>query len=242
MSPVEIARAILEKEPKGLHVTEIIQRAVQDRYVALEEVEIFSRKVQSALAANVKTKEPVFRKTRIGGRKKGCYGLITKLIKPQRIKLEPDNQQAPGTNFFGKAGEYAVFSELLFRGYDASMMTVDDGVDVIALKDNRFFFLQIKTSKDTNGMFVYNIKKSAFDANLNGGTFYILAARRIIQQRHLCDYVILPSSYLNHLISKGIVTGLNGYTLKLIITDAGQFILNKGEDVTTFVNRFSSIV
>jgi hypothetical protein len=242
MTPVEIARIILEQEPKGLHVSDIAQKALQTNLVDQSEFDAFSKKLQSALAQNVKTKEPTFRKTKIGGRKKGCYGLASKLAKPQRIRLEPDEIILDSTNYFGKAGEYAIHSEMLFRGFNASIMTVDEGVDIIASKNNRFFYLQVKTSKDTNGTFVFSIKKASFVANLNGGTFYILVARRIIQRRHLCDYVILPSSHLQHLISKGAITGLNGYTLKLVITDAGQFLLNKGEDVTTFVNRFSLIV
>lgn len=242
MSPVEIARAILEKEPKGLHVNDVAQRALESNLVSQADFEIFSRKLQSALAANVKTKEPTFRRVRVAGRKKGCYALSSKIAKPQRVKIEPDPIDPSSTNFFGKAGEYAIFSEMLFRGYNASIMTVDEGVDVIASKNNRFFYLQVKTSKDTNGTFVFTIKKTAFAANLNGGTFYILAARRLLRDRHICDYVILPSTNLQQFITKGIITGLSSYTLKLTITDNGHFILNKGEDVTHFVNRFSLIV
>jgi hypothetical protein len=242
MTPVEIARSILEQEPKGLHVGDIAQKALQSKLVEEAEFEVFSRKLQSALAANVKTKEPLFKKVRVGGRKKGCYGLFSKVTKPQRVRIEPDPIDSSGNNFFGKAGEYAIFSEMLFRGYNASIMTVDEGIDIIASKQNRFFYIQVKTSKDTNGTFMFTIKKTSFAANLNGGTFYILAARRLLRDRHLCDYVILPSTNLQQMITKGVLTGLNSYTLKLTITDNGQFLLNKGEDVTHFVNRFSLIV
>lgn len=48
--------------------------------------------------------------------------------------------------FYGKGGEFSVVSELLFRGYNASIMSVDEGIDITASKGDKFFFIQVKTS------------------------------------------------------------------------------------------------
>ncbi|MDB6076155.1 MAG: hypothetical protein JWO89_3795 [Verrucomicrobiaceae bacterium] len=209
--------------------------------MAETDLEPFQKKLSAALAANVKTKEPLFKKVRIGGRKKGCYGLYAKVMKPARVRLTLDEVKA-STSFLGKAGEYALFSELLFRGFNASIMTVDDGVDIIASKSHRFFYLQVKTSSDNSSTFGFTIKKSAFEQHLNGTTFYVLVVRRTLADRHLCDFVILPSSQIGQMILRGAVVGNISYSLKLNIAETGQFLLNRTEDVTAQVNRFNQIV
>ena len=50
------------------------------------------------------------------------------------------------TGYFGKAGEHAVSSELLFWGYNVSSMAVDQGVDLVASKNGKYFHLQVKTA------------------------------------------------------------------------------------------------
>ncbi len=242
MTPAEIAKQILEQENKGLHINDISLKAVQAGLVQEGDLEAFQKKLASALAQNVKTREPIFKKARVGGRKKGCYTLFAKVVKPQKARLKPDDMPEANNLFLGKAGEYAIFSELLFRGFNASIMTVDQGVDIIASKGHRFFYLQVKTARDSGGGFGYTIKKSAFDAHLNGGTFYILVARRTLADRHICDYVILPSSNIQQMILRGVVSGAVSYSLKLNITETGQFLINRTEDVTAQVNRFTLIV
>lgn len=48
--------------------------------------------------------------------------------------------------FLGKAGEYRVVSELLLRGYNANMLPMDAGVDIMAEKDSMFYQFQVRTS------------------------------------------------------------------------------------------------
>lgn len=242
MSPIEIARTILEQEGKSLHISDIAQKALQANLVEESDFVVFQKKLAGALAQNVKTRDPIFKRTRVGGRKKGCYGLYSKIVKPAKVRLTPDDDPETNNLFLGKAGEYAIFSELLFRGYNASVMTVDQGVDIIASKAHRFFYIQVKTSRDSGDSFGFTIKKSAFEIHLNGGTFYILVARRKISDRYLCDYVILPSSQIQQMILRGSVNGALSYSLKLTVSETGQFLINRIEDVTAQVNRFSLIV
>jgi hypothetical protein len=240
MSPLLIARKILEQVKPGLHINDIVKAAAEQELVPNAEIESFQKKLSAALAQNIKTKEPQFKKVVIGGRKKGCYGLHARVIRPTKVPLVPDDLHA-SKNQFGKAGEYAILSELLFRGFNASIMIVDDGIDVIASKADRFFYIQAKTSKDYGSLFQFTIKKSAFELHHASHTFYILIARRIIAKRHLCDFVIIPSPQINKMIQQGKVRGKGAYSLKLVITESEQFMLNQ-EDVTDQVNRFNQIV
>ncbi len=45
----------------------------------------------------------------------------------------------------GKGGEMAVMSELLFRGFNSNMLTVDYGADVVAFKDGKLRLIEVKT-------------------------------------------------------------------------------------------------
>lgn len=50
------------------------------------------------------------------------------------------------TNRIGKAGEFSVLAELIAHGYNANNMSVDEGIDIVASKDNVFYYIQVKTT------------------------------------------------------------------------------------------------
>ncbi len=84
----------------------------------------------------------------------------------------------PDSNYMGKAGECAVMGELLFRGYNVNNMMVDEGVDLVASKDNVFFYIQVKTkSISEKNRFYFQIKRERFDAFIGTQMRYILVAR-----------------------------------------------------------------
>lgn len=102
----------------------------------------------------------------------------------QDIEQIKDNQDTnlaeprPTSNFEGKAGEYAVMAELLMNGYNANNMSVDEGIDIIASKDNMFYFLQVKTTTlDSQYRAYAKIKVKNFDAYISGNMRYIIAVR-----------------------------------------------------------------
>lgn len=70
-------------------------------------------------------------------KKKGKNGAWAyKLHKP--MTPVPGTGVIPGdtenTSYRGKGGEFAVMAELLYKGYNANPMTVDEGIDVVASK------------------------------------------------------------------------------------------------------------
>ena len=116
-----------------------------------------------------------------GGRKKGWYRLKriapppSKLRKICPITAHPDAT----TTYTGTAGEYAVMSELLYQGYNVNSMTVDEGVDIVANKDNRFYFIQVKTAYlDDTLKASFNIKNNRFDLfKSNNDMRYVFVVR-----------------------------------------------------------------
>lgn len=135
LSPIlQIAKDIIleSKTPsKGLHVNEIAKIAISKNQNMGQNEEMFARKLSTALAANLKTKKPVFTKptNKQGGARRGFYAVKRSTSKPPII-IQPS--EPVNTLYAGKAGEYAVASELLFWGFNISMTAVDQGIDLIA--------------------------------------------------------------------------------------------------------------
>lgn len=70
-------------------------------------------------------------------------------------------------------------TELLFRDYNANNMTVDEGIDIIANKNNNFYFVQVKTTRlkmDTKTATV-SIQKKNFDKFMNQQMRYVVVVK-----------------------------------------------------------------
>lgn len=147
LSPVlQSAKDILAQGKKEMHVNDIAASAVASHKNLGLSVEAFATKLSSALAANLKTQKPIFAKplNKQGRPQRGVY----RLKQSHTPSLIPKEGPPPTNNLFlGKAGEYAVMSELLFWGYNVSLMAVDQGIDLVTSKNGRYHHIQVKTAK-----------------------------------------------------------------------------------------------
>ncbi len=244
LTPIlEVAREILKSAGlKGLHVDQIAAEAAKlNNNLSLSQ-EDFSKKLQSSLAANLnlKTQKPSF--ARVEGKKKGTYKRGWYRAKLERSQPVLAQIIAPETDkaFTGKAGEFAVMSELLFWGYNASVMTVDNGIDVVASKGSKYFHIQVKTAAEQDGgRFSFTIKNSSFQQHHSSSMFYIFVLRRKLTN----EYVIIPSSYLQALIAASKVSG--GPTLSIAITvdtNGRKYTLNGQTNVDVYVGNFGGLI
>ena len=99
---------------------------------------------------------------------------------PKLIEAEKEEEERiiVESGFTGKGGEHLVCSELLFLGFNASIMSVDVGVDISAIKDSKFFGIQVKTSqKNNNDIYNFHIRKKSFDRFNQGNIFYALSVK-----------------------------------------------------------------
>ena len=128
-------------------------------------------------------------------------------------------------------------SELLFWGFNASIMTVDDGVDIVASKDGKFFLIQVKTATPKNdGKFSFTIKRSSFQRYQSSDPFYIL----VMRNEQINYFLVIPNKNLQYFCSTGSI-GF-GDTLALTVTKSGvKFLLNGREDITPFFGNFAII-
>jgi hypothetical protein len=245
MSLIERVTEAMADHRGGAHVDDIAAMVIE-RFP--NNIRVDKEKLSSQIAAVLSndTKKKVNSKfLRVpNGKKKGAYKRGYYRMKAKQV-VTPHVTPAPqvSSQYTGTAGENAVISELLFYGYNASAMAVDDGIDVIASKRNQYFHIQVKTANPSGaGGFRYTIKKSSYDAKHSGQTFYIFVLREYDTARYYNDYLILPSSQVRQLVQAGVITDSQTLSLNVQKDKRGKYILNAKQDVTISVNQFSQLV
>lgn len=247
LSPLlETAKEILKSAGlKGMSVKDIAQIAIStNRNLGLAE-DVLQAKLQAALRANLKlkTQKPSFSEVnwdsgpRKGKPKQGWFRLKVEKTSSAATKI-----QAPQTGkaFTGKAGEYAVMSELLFWEFNASVMAVDDGIDLVASKNNEYFHLQVKTATEQDGgRFTFTIEHKSFKEHDSAKMFYVFVLRRGITN----EYIVIPSNYLRTLISSGRITPNPKLSVTIKVDPKGRsYMLNNSTDVSLYFGNFGGVI
>jgi hypothetical protein len=230
---------VLKATKKKMHVKEI-SAALIARYPAdfgREDMEEFARKIGQSISSHIRSSK---RNAKISKVPNGKGGSLTGVyrIKQKRKKVSPTKLPRVSTLYTGKAGEYGLLSELLFRGYNASIMTVDEGIDVVASKGNKYFHIQVKTANvNQSGKYQFTIPANSYKSNDASTTFYVLITRRDINNFWRSDYIILSSSDIARFKATEVIKDGKQYTL-LVRYEGNKCVLNKDEDVTYYVNNF----
>ena len=241
---LETAREILDGSGrKGLHISMIAKIAVdQNKNMGLP-LEEFQKKIGTALAANLKTKKPRFASVnhssgpRKGKPKQGWYRLKEERTAPAAFAV---NAPQPSKNFLGKAGEYAVMSELLFWEFNVSSMIVDDGIDLVASKDNKFFHIQVKTSScPKDNVWRFTISKASFMRYNSGNVFYVFVLRKTNGN----EFIIIPSPQINYMIHSSSISDAQTLSLNISCNEKKkEYILNGQINVTPYLGDFGGII
>ena len=176
-----------------------------------------------------------------GGHKKGVY----RLTRPKKIKQAPIPQpqiqpveaiDSSDKNYIGSAGEMAVCSELLFREYNVSRMSVDDGVDVVAIKNGKTFYNQVKTTQVVTNNFSATIRTKSFDRYKANDCYYIIVARA---KKNM--FLVFTADDIKRMIRNGDITqGVNQISMSFTQNDGHVYV--KSEKVDYALNYFDRIV
>lgn len=179
-----IQKILAPHRNKGLHITSIV-RLLQEQNLFLsgmtaKEIRAMAKELLDEHSKTGGEFDRVHKSN--GGVKSGYYKIRAKRgpgPTPPLPLVDPDyeNPEDPTSNtqFFGKAGEYAVMAQLLFRDFNANNMTVDEGIDIIASKDNNFYFVQVKTTTlRENKKAIVSIKQKNFDRFMNQQMRYVI--------------------------------------------------------------------
>jgi len=238
----QIAFEILKKSGKPLRAKEITSQALKN---GLKTEGKTPRATMSALLIM-----DIKNKGKLSDFKKAGPGLfaindekeiLVTETKPDRIleELEFEEEKEVEGGYIGKAGEHAVLSELLFRGFNASLMSVDVGIDVLAIKENKTFNIQVKTRNisKTHHAFFFNLRIASYERHNNGGTFYIF----VLREHAKLDYLILPLNEIEKSIEQEFIhTVGKGKIYRITVRKQADkvYIGRKENDVSYYLNKW----
>jgi hypothetical protein len=233
---------ILKKKEMPLHYTEITRLALESGILETESTNP-EKTMNSQLTVDIKSKKggSDFKKTSTG-----VFALNPhkkEIIQtPKIIETEKEQEEKIKIEscFIAKGGEHLVCSELLFRRFNASIMSVDNGIDISAIKDDKFFGIQVKTArKNKVGTYPFYIPGTSFKKHNKGNIFYVLLLRDEEQNR----YLVLPSNEVEKKIKEGAIYLVNekGYSLSVKSKDGKIYIGKKDYEMGDFLNNWDLI-
>lgn len=139
--------------------------------------------------------------------------------KRKRRPAPSDGDNLP-SDYMGRAGECAVISELLFHGYNANHMMVDNGVDIVAVKNNVYYYIQVKTVNIRNGVVYAQIGNEKYDQYINTQMRYFIVARYKDNGVIRNMFFQLTPSYISQAIYEGAIKqGSNSLSIKIKFND-----------------------
>lgn len=195
------AYKILNESKKPLHYKEITSLAIEKGFLQTDgKTPHASMNSQIVTEIHSKGNESMFIKT---GPATYALNVNKKKSSPKEPKKNLSPKEKTGSGFIGKGGEHFVTSELLFRGYNASIMSVDIGMDIIATKNNKLFSLQVKTSNLlSSNSYIFDMRKVSLERDYAGNVFYVFV---MIHKDKSKSALILTSNKIDELIhSNGI--------------------------------------
>lgn len=242
----DIAYQILKEVGKPLHSKEITKIAKEKNLLKTHGITP-ERTMNAKLTVDINSKGELSRFKKVGP---SVFALNNKMVeipeesKSDRIieELEIEEEKEVEGGYIGKAGEHAVLSELLFRGYNASLMSVDVGIDIIAAKNNEIFNIQVKTrniSKKHDAYF-FNLRIISFERHNAGRTFYIF----ILKGKKKLNYLILPLHEIEKSIDQEFIHVVGkGKLYRITIKERqGKIYLGRKEnEVSYYLNRWDII-
>lgn len=161
-----------------------------------------------------------------------------KVLEQEAVEEEKINIE---TGFIGKAGEHLVCSELLFRGYNASIMSVDSGMDIIATKNNKLFSIQVKTA-NANAFDTYNfdVRKVSFEKDYAGNTFYVFILKGKVQTQ----FLIIPLHEMEKKVAEKAIIYIQSYKkyrVKIDVRDEKVYLGNRSHEMNYYLNNWDTI-
>ncbi|KKR33114.1 MAG: hypothetical protein UT66_C0045G0003 [candidate division CPR2 bacterium GW2011_GWC1_39_9] len=233
------AIAILQETKTPLHSKEITRLAIEKGLLETEgATPEASMNAQLTVDINQNKEKSDFVKTA-----PSTFGLnpnkVIEVIQEQDGEIaQEDEKIRVESGYIGKGGEYLVCSELLFRGYNASIMSVDIGIDISAIKDNKFYGIQVKSArKNKIDTYNFHIRRSSFEKHNQGNIFYIL----VLRDDETTSYLILPAHEIERKIEENAIFSVNentGYALSVKIRDGKIYLGNMNYEMSYYLNNW----
>jgi len=235
---------ILRDEGKLLHYEEITKKAIENNLIETSGATPEAT-MNAQISVDIKLKKEKSAFVRI---KPGFYSLNPNFSIKNELDEEKHfeeeeklNLENIGTQYIGKAGEYLVCSELLFRGYNASVMSVDDGIDIFATKKNTLYNIQVKTSNENKyKTYVFDLRISSLERYNKNNTYYVF----VLKESKKIDFLILPYNEIQKNIDLENILVINKntrYRVNVKLRNNKLYVGNKENDCTYYLNNWDII-
>jgi len=234
---------ILKKAKTPLHYNEITRQALESGILETEGANP-ERTMNAVITVDINSKAEGSDFIRTD---RGIFALNPnkKEIKqtPKIIEAEKEEEEKIiiEGGYTGKGGEHLVCSEMLFRGFNAGIMSVDVGVDISAIKENKFFGVQVKTArKNSFDTYPFHIRKKSFDRFNQGNIFYIL----VLRDGSKNSFLILPSNEVEKKIKERAIFTVNnntGYALNVKFREGKIYLGNMDYEMSYFLDNWNLI-
>ena len=241
LSPIlsAVLNIMTEAGNKGMHIRDIALRAVQTNQNMQMSADEFQQKAGQALNSNAKSKSPSFYKVidpKTKKEKRGYYKAKRTITQPA-IKIQQVASPAVTTNYSGRAGEYAVASELLFWGKNVLFNAIDEGIDLVAQGAKNIHFIQVKTSsmKEDKASFVINI--DAWEATAKHEPWYVF----VMRDGATNTYAVIPFTQLNLWKNGGYIRGTKSMSIQIQRNAKKTEYKLCGMELNMFINRFDQL-
>lgn len=154
-------------------------------------------------------------------------------VEEEKIKIEG--------GYTGKGGEHLVCSELLFRGYNASIMSVDVGMDIIATKENKLFSVQVKTSNlNSFDTYVFDVRKVSFERHDSGNIYYVF----VLHGEKGNDFLVLPYHEMEKKVHERAILEVGHgkrYRVNIKFRGGNIYLGNKDNEMNYYLNNWDII-
>lgn len=267
MKYLDAAYEILKQTGHSLHQREIIKLATEQKLIQTSNPRSYDS-LGAQIGTEIKKKKNRSRFVKDEA-KRGTYGLrvypvTTSRTQPlqntpagpqarggSRLALGSETQplqntpaggrsgKRKGPDFVGPGGELLVQSELLFRRYEVSKPVPDIGVDIVARKDDKTFYIQVKTRNMAEGPYSYDIKKQSFERTPKQGTYYVFVMRN--PSAGSADFIVLPHAEMAAMIKRGDIrqTKRQPASYQVIFTQKSGAVECKGRSMIKFKNNWA---
>ena len=235
---------VLRKSKEPLHYDEITKRAIEQDLIVTSGATPDAT-MNSRITSDIKHEKDKSAFIRI---KPGIFQLNPKYSKEEQkqkekqeiIEIEEKEIETKHSRFIGKAGEHLVVSKLLFQEFNANVMSVDEGIDIVATRKDRLYNIQVKTANEKYEKYVDDINISSYQKHNSSNTFYIFVLRGKEE-----NFLILPYVEVQKNIDQKNIRVIDHgkrYRVNFTLRDGNIYLGNLKNDATYFKNNWGLII
>jgi hypothetical protein len=233
---------ILSQAKKPLHIKDITRLAIESGILETDGATP-EQSMNANISVDIKTKGKASDFIRVNpsvykiNLKKTVIKDLSRVIEEEK---QEDEKVIIDSSFTGKAGEHLVCSELLFREYNASIMSVDVGMDIAATKNEKLFSIQVKTANlNKYNTYNFDVRKVSFERHKSGNVFYVFVLRG-----QESKFLVLPYYEMERKVEEQAIKEVDGkrkFRVTISIRDEKIYLGNRNHEMSYFLNKWDII-